>query len=75
VRRRVLAMSIGGALALPAFWVELSGRLQPWWAEGLSLIAGATGAALFWTGLTGHKADWIPEKGEKSKDEREKGKG
>lgn len=59
VRRRALAIALGGALALPAFWIEISGRSQRWWVDGLSVIAGATGTALFWTGLTGIRPDWI----------------
>jgi hypothetical protein len=59
VRRRALAVAVGLALALPAGWVELSGRYDEWWVEGLSLILGATGLALAWTGLTGISPDWI----------------
>jgi len=59
VRRRRLAVAVGVALAAPAFWLELSGRSGAWWIEGLSLILGATGIALIWTGLTGPAPDWI----------------
>jgi hypothetical protein len=59
VRRRPLALSIGIALAVPAAWIELSGRYAQWWVEGLSLILGATGVALVWAGLTGVGPDWI----------------
>ena len=58
-RRRALAIALGGALAFPAFWIEISGRSRHWWVDGLSLIACATGTALFWTGLTGIRPDWI----------------
>jgi hypothetical protein len=61
VRRRTLAMIIGLALAVPAGWVEFSGRSGAWWVEGLALIVGATGIAIFWTGLTGPSADWIDD--------------
>ena len=61
VRRRALAMVIGLALVLPAAWVEFSGRYDAWWIEGLSLVIGATGIALLWTGLTGASPDWIDE--------------
>jgi hypothetical protein len=59
VRRRGLAILVGAALAVPAAWVELSGRFDSWWIEGLALIIGATGIAIFWTGLTGISSDWI----------------
>ena len=52
-------MSLGLALAIPAAWVELGTSDAPWWLEGLSLVAGATGLALFWTGLTGPSPDWV----------------
>ena len=59
VRRRGLSMTIGAAMAAPAAWVEFSGRYSSWWIEGAALILGATGLALFWTGLTGLSPDWI----------------
>lgn len=58
VRRRALAMLAGLALAVPAGWVECSGRDRAWWVEGLALVVGATGLAFFWTGLTGASPDW-----------------
>ena len=61
VRRRAAALAVGAALALPAAWLEWSGRYDAWWVGGLSLILGATGIALFWTGLTGVPPDWIDE--------------
>ena len=61
VRRRTLAMTTGLALAVPAAWVEFSGRSGAWWVEGLALIVGATGIAIFWTGLTGPSPDWIDD--------------
>jgi hypothetical protein len=61
VRRRALAIVVGLALATPAAWIELSGRFDAWWIEGLALVVGATGAALAWTGLTGVPPDWIDE--------------
>jgi len=60
VRRRRLAMAIGFALMAPSAWIELSGRYA-WWAEGLALIVGATGIAIFWTGLTGGSPDWVED--------------
>jgi hypothetical protein len=61
VRRRGLAMAVGLALAAPAAWVEVSGRFGGWWVDGLALVAGATGAAIFWTGLTGVAPDWVDD--------------
>jgi hypothetical protein len=61
VRRRTLAMSVGFALAAPSAWVEFSGRGDVWWMEGLALVVGATGIAIFWTGLTGGSPDWVED--------------
>jgi hypothetical protein len=61
VRQRGLAMTIGLALALPCGYVELSGRASAWWMEGLALVIGATGLAIFWTGLTGTSPDWVDD--------------
>ena len=60
VRRRMLAMAVGLALAVPAIWIEFS-RGGAWWVDGLALIAGATGIAIFWTGLTGVAPDWVDD--------------
>jgi hypothetical protein len=59
VRRRTLAMSIGLAIVLPAWWVEFEMTAAPRWLAGLGLVVGATGLALFWTGLTGPSPDWV----------------
>jgi len=61
VRRRPIAIAIGTALAAPAAWLEWSGRYGAWWVEGMSLLLGATGAALIWTGLSGLRPDWIDD--------------
>jgi len=45
----------------PAAWLELSGRYSAWWVDGLSLVLGATGAAVLWTGITGVRPDWVDE--------------
>jgi len=63
VHRRALAILVGLALALPAAWVEFSGRSNAWWMEGMALVVGATGLAIFWTGLTGASPDWVDEDG------------
>jgi hypothetical protein len=59
VRRRGLAIAIGLALAAPSAYVEFSGRYSVWWVDGLALVIGATGLAIFWTGLTGAAPDWM----------------
>ena len=59
IRRRPTAIAVGLVLFVPSVWVEFSGRPMPPWAGGVALVAGATGAALLWTGLFGAKPDWI----------------
>jgi len=61
VRRRALAIAVGLALVIPAAWIELSGRFDAWWMEGLALVVGATGLAILWTGLTGVAPDWVDD--------------
>ena len=61
VRRRPFAITAGGALVALAAWLELSGRYGAWWVDGLSLILGATGAAVLWTGVAGVPPDWLDE--------------
>jgi len=61
VRQRALAILVGLALALPAAWVEFSGRYDMWWAQGLALVLGASGLAILWTGLTGASPDWVDD--------------
>jgi len=61
VRRRAAAVVVGLALALPSAWLEFSGRYGSWWVDGLALVVGATGVAIFWTGLTGASPDWIED--------------
>ena len=58
VRRRPLAVAVGVAMVAPAAWIELSGRTNAWWMDGLALVVGATGLAIAWTGLTGVPPDW-----------------
>jgi hypothetical protein len=45
----------------PAAWLDLYGYDAAWWIDGLSLVLGATGAAILWTGLSGVRPDWIDE--------------
>jgi len=52
-------MTLGAVLAAPAFAVEFFAHNVAWWIQGISLIAGATGLALLWTGLTGVPPDWV----------------
>jgi hypothetical protein len=59
VRRRALSMTLGLLLIVPAAWVEFWSATATWWLQGLSLVVGATGLALFWTGLTGPSPDWV----------------
>jgi hypothetical protein len=59
VRKRALAITLGLTLALPWLWVQVGSGSSAWWIEGLSLVAGATGAALIWIGLVGVSPDWI----------------
>jgi hypothetical protein len=59
VRRRAAAIAVGATLAIPAAWIEFSGRYDAWWVGGLALVLGATGAALLWTGIAGPSPDWI----------------
>jgi len=61
VRRRPFAIVAGAALLAPAVWLEWSGRYSAWWVDGLSLVLGATGAAVLWTGIAGVRPDWIDE--------------
>jgi hypothetical protein len=59
VRRRALALVVGLVLIVPSAWVEFSGRYGAWWQDGLALVVGATGIAIFWTGVTGVAPDWV----------------
>jgi hypothetical protein len=59
VRRRGLSMTLGAILIVPSAWLEFASPYGAWWVDGLSLIAGATGIAIFWTGLTGGSPDWV----------------
>ena len=60
-------MAVGLCLVVPAACVQFSPsalfpkQYDTWWLNGLSLVVGATGLALFWTGLTGTAPDWRDE--------------
>jgi hypothetical protein len=54
-----MAVLAGLALVAPGAWIEFSGRVDAWWAQGLALVLGATGVALMWAGLGGNRPDWI----------------
>jgi hypothetical protein len=59
VRRRTHAVIVGIALTLPAVWGQLGGGYDTWWAEGLSLVLGATGIAVVWASVSGAVPDWV----------------
>jgi hypothetical protein len=59
VRRRTPALLLGALLTVPALWGQLGRGYSAWWAEGLSLVLGATGIALIWAGLTKDAPDWV----------------
>jgi hypothetical protein len=61
VRRRAVALAVGLVLIVPSAWVEFSGRYGAWWQDGLALVVGATGIAIFWTGVTGVAPDWVED--------------
>jgi glucose dehydrogenase len=63
VRRRALAIVVGLALVVPAAWIELSGRYDAWWVQGMALVLLASGLAVLWTGVTGPSPDWIDDDG------------
>jgi hypothetical protein len=54
-----VAIVAGAALVAVAAWLELGGKYGAWWIDGLSLVLGATGAAILWTGLIGGRPDWV----------------
>lgn len=60
-RHRRLSLAVGLVLAVPAGWVQISGRFDAWWIEGSSLVCLAMGVALVWTAVAGVQPDWIDE--------------
>jgi ABC-type transport system involved in cytochrome c biogenesis permease component len=61
VRQRRLAMVLGLVMIGPSAYIQFGSRFDTWWLEGLSLVVGATGLALLWTGLTGVGPDWVDD--------------
>jgi hypothetical protein len=59
-------MILGLAMIVPSAYIQYDSRFDAWWLDGLSLVVGATGIALFWTGLTGVSPDWVEPGSEKS---------
>ena len=59
VRKRLVSVVVGLLLIVPAVWLKLDGAGGRWWVDGLSLVLGATGAAVLWTGVVGARPDWI----------------
>jgi hypothetical protein len=58
-RHRRLSVLVGLAMAVPGAWVQIAGRFDAWWIEGLSLVGIAVGIALVWTAIVGLQPDWI----------------
>ncbi|MGE4056792.1 MAG: hypothetical protein AB7F99_18530 [Vicinamibacterales bacterium] len=58
VRRRLVSIVAGLLLLAPAVVIQVRGA-SAWWMEGLSLLLGATGVALLWTGVFGLRPDWL----------------
>lgn len=60
-RHRRLSLIVGLVMAVPAAWIQISGRFDAWWVEGLSLVGIGIGLALVWTAVVGLQPDWIDE--------------
>ena len=58
-RHRRLRFVVGLAMAVPGVWVQMAGRFDAWWIEGLSLVGIGVGIALVWTAIVGLQPDWI----------------
>jgi hypothetical protein len=59
VRRRGTAVAVGVVLVSPAAWGQIGPGYSTPWMDGLSLVLGATGVALVWSGVTGARPDWV----------------
>lgn len=53
-----MSVIVGVLLLTPAVVIQMRGA-SAWWMEGLSLLLGATGVALLWTGMFGLRPDWV----------------
>ena len=58
-RHRRSSLVAGLILAVPAAWVQISGRFDAWWVEGLSFVCVGIGIALVWNAVAGNQPDWI----------------
>ena len=68
VRHRPLAIVAGALVALPGVLLLANDyRWETGVTDGLALIALATGAALMWSGVTGHQPDWYDPDSETEK--------
>lgn len=64
VLRRTTAVALGAALLAPAvllWWHDYA--WESWLTDGLTLVVGATGAALLLAGLGGRRPDWVEPTG------------
>ena len=60
VLNRAFAIVLGLSLAAPAVWLMLHDYAWENGAtDGLSLVVGATGIALFFAGVGGRRPDWL----------------
>jgi hypothetical protein len=60
VLKRTVSISLGIALLAPATWVFFGNyKWETPATDGLTLIVGATGAALLLAGIGGRRPDWI----------------
>ena len=60
VMHRATAVVAGAVLLVPAVALMVGGfTFENWVTDGLTLIAGGTGAALLLTGVVGRRPDWV----------------
>jgi hypothetical protein len=60
VLHRGVAAALGAALLAPAAWIWMTeSRWESAFTDGAALIAGATGAALLLTAVSGRRGDWV----------------
>jgi len=58
-RHRRFSVLVRLGMAVPGAWVQIRGRFDAWWIEGLSLVGIGIGIALVWTAIVGLQPDWI----------------